>query len=121
MDLNTNIDEIRQLLATFLNANITEREGVLQLDGQEAVGSSIAEIDRLLGELAPYESDGAAAIYTTTDFEVLVREEASFLVPGLARSGRWPYQLEDSDRRLTYTLGPLSESVPPVVESQRQR
>ena len=109
MDLNTNIDEIRQLLATFLNANITEREGVLQLDGQEAVGSSIAEINCLLGELAPYESDGAAAIYTTTDFEVLVREEASLLGPGLARSGRWPYQLEDSDRRLTYTLGPPSD------------
>ena len=109
MDLNTNIDGIRQLLATFLNANITEREGVLQLDGQEAVGTSIAEIDRLLDELAPYESDGTAAIYTTADFEVLVREEASFLGAGLSRKGRWPYQLEDSDRKLTYTLGPPSD------------
>ena len=109
MDLNTNIDEIRQLLATFLNANITEREGVLQIEEQEAVGTSIAEIDRLLSELAPYEGDGTAAIYTATDFEVLVREEASFLGFGLSRRGIWPYQLEDSDRRLTYTFGPPSD------------
>ena len=122
MDLNTNIDESRQLLATFLNANITEREGVLQLDGQEAVGSSIAEIDRLLGELAPYESDGAAAIYTTTDFEVLVREEASFLVPGLARSGRWPYQLEDSGSKIDLHFGRMRGSlVSDGVESEWAR
>ena len=97
MDLTTNIDEIRQLLATFLNANITEREGVLQLDGEEAAGTPIAAITLLLDELALYESDGAAAIYTTTDFEVLVREEASFLGVGWSRRARWPYQLEDSD------------------------
>ena len=114
MDLKTNIDEIRQLLATFLNVNITEREGVLQLDGEEGVDTPIAAmpiaaIDLLLDELALYESDGAAAIYTTTDFEVLVREEASFLGVSLSRRGRWPYQLEDSDRRLTYTLGPPSD------------
>ena len=109
MDLTTNIDEIRQLLATFLNANITEREGVLQLDGEEAAGTPIAAITLLLDELALYESDGAAAIYTTTDFEVLVREEASFLGVGWSRRARWPYQLEDSDRGLTYTLGPPSD------------
>ncbi|MXZ71125.1 MAG: hypothetical protein F4Z04_06425 [Acidobacteria bacterium] len=109
MDLNTNLEHIQHLLATFLNANVTEKDGVLQLDDQEAIGPSIAEIDRLLAELAPYESDGAAAIYTATDFEVLVREEASFLAPGLARRGAWPYRLEDPDQRLTYTLGPPSD------------
>ena len=54
MDLDTNIDEIRQLLATFLNAKITQREGVLKLDGQETVTTAIADIERLLCELALY-------------------------------------------------------------------
>lgn len=109
MDMNTSIDEIRRILATLLNANITERDGVLQLDNQEAVGPSISEIGRILGELARYENDDTTAIYTETDFEALVREETSFLRMPFSRRARWPYQLQDPDRKLTYTLGPPSD------------
>ena len=112
MDLELDVAGVRELFETSLGTRVQEddRSFFADLgDGAKARGPSVDEIQQLLSILYDSELDGEAALYTSENLEVLVREENSFAGPGWARRGAGPLQLQDSDGGLQYILGPPSD------------
>ena len=112
MDLDLVAEEVPGLIQRALDVPVGVRDDTLWMEVEEGdiiSGPSLPLLQGLLAKLDEYELEPEATIHTPRDMEVLVREEAPFIGPGLGRRAPWPLVLEDPDRGLRYTLGPPSD------------
>lgn len=112
MKLDFEVAEMAGLFSQLLEGDVREDDGSLGVtfeDGEEWIGPSLQDLQSLLDTLDDYELDGETTIFSNTDIEFLVQEEAALVGMSFTRRGHLPLTLSDSDQELEYRLGHPSE------------